>query len=124
MSLNNIFDIAGSAMTAQSVRLNTVASNLANAEPACSSVETTYRARQPIFAALQHHALQSMQSEAGDEEPAGKGVRVLGIVESQAPLDMRYEPHHPLANEDGYVMYPNVNVVEEMADMISTSRSF
>lgn len=124
MSLNNIFDIAGSAMTAQSVRLNTVASNLANAESASSSVETTYRARKPIFAAIQQQALQSMQSEAGDEEPAGKGVRVLGIVESQAPLDMRYEPHHPLANEDGYVMYPNVNVVEEMADMISTSRSF
>src|SRR5690554_3256674 len=123
MSLNNIFDIAGSAMTAQSVRLNTVASNLANAESAGSSVETTYRARKPIFAAIQQQAMNAALSE-GAEDQASKGVQVKGIVESQAPLDMRYEPNHPMANEEGYVMYPNVNVVEEMADMISSSRSF
>jgi|SRR5690554_2143678 len=123
MSLNNIFDIAGSAMTAQSIRLNTVASNLANAESASSSVETTYRARKPIFAAIQQQALNGV-SGGGLDEQAGKGVQVAGIVESQAPLDMRYEPNHPMANEEGYVLYPNVNVVEEMADMISSSRSF
>ncbi len=122
MSLNNIFDIAGSAMTAQSIRLNTVASNLANAESASSSVETTYRARKPIFAAIQQQALNGLSG--GMEDPASKGVQVAGIVESDAPLDMRYEPNHPMANEDGYVLYPNVNVVEEMADMISSSRSF
>jgi len=123
MSINNIFDIAGSAMTAQSVRLNTVASNIANAESAASSVETTYRARKPVFAAVQQQALAAAMG-ASPEQEAGKGVQVLGVVESQAPLDMRYEPNHPLANEEGYVMYPNVNVVEEMADMISSSRSF
>ena len=122
MSLNNIFDIAGSAMTAQSIRLNTVASNLANAESASSSVDTTYRARKPIFAVIQQQALNGVAG--GMDEQASKGVQVAGIVESQAPLDMRYEPNHPMANEEGYVLYPNVNVVEEMADMISSSRSF
>lgn len=125
MSINNIFDIAGSAMSAQSVRLNTVASNIANAESASSSVETTYRARKPIFAALQQQALNAQAAMNGSlDDQASKGVQVVGIVESQAPLDMRYEPNHPMANEEGYVMYPNVNVVEEMADMISSSRSF
>ena len=123
MSINNIFNIAGSAMTAQSVRLNTVASNIANAESAASSVETTYRARKPIFAVMQQQALQGA-IVGNPEQESGQGVQVKGIVESQAPLDMRYEPNHPLANEEGYVMYPNVNVVEEMADMISSSRSF
>src|SRR5690554_424443 len=122
MSLNKIFDIAGSAMTAQSIRLNTVASNLANAESASSSVDTTYRARKPIFAVIQQQALNGVAG--GMDEQASKGVQVAGIVESQAPLDMRYEPNHPMANEEGYVLYPNVNVVEEMADMISSSRSF
>lgn len=126
MSLGNIFDIAGSGMTAQSLRLNTTASNIANAETASSSTETTYRARKPVFAAIQQSLLNPGQggfAMQGDQGP-GAGVRVEGIVESQAELQMRYEPNHPAANEDGYVYYPNVNVVEEMADMMSSSRSF
>lgn len=126
MSLGNIFDIAGSGMTAQSLRLNTTASNIANAETASSSTETTYRARKPVFAAIQQSMLnpdgQGMAFGSGDGP--GAGVRVDGIVESNAELQMRYEPNHPAANEDGYVFYPNVNVVEEMADMMSSSRSF
>ncbi len=124
MSLGSIFDIAGSGMTAQSLRLNTTASNIANAETASSSTEQTYRARKPVFAAIQQSMLNpSQQGQAfGSEE--GAGVRVEGIVESDAELQMRYEPDHPAANEDGYVFYPNVNVVEEMADMMSSSRSF
>lgn len=126
MSLGSIFDIAGSGMTAQSLRLNTTASNIANAETASSSTDTTYRARKPVFSAIQQSMLnpsqQSFGTQAGDS--AGAGVRVEGIVESDAELQMRYEPHHPAANEDGYVFYPNVNVVEEMADMMSSSRSF
>ena len=118
MSINAIFDVAGSAMSAQSVRLNTVASNLANAQTASSSIGQTYRARHPVFAPL----FQERLGAAGaDAQP---GVQVLGIVESDAPLQPRYEPHHPLADAEGYVYYPNVNVVEEMADMISASRSF
>ncbi len=113
-------------MDAQSVRLNTVASNLANAQSAASSVNQVYRARHPVFAAVQESALQQANgwSDVDDDGQAGAGVRVLGIEESQAPLEKRYEPGHPLADKDGYVLYPNVNVVEEMADMISASRSF
>ena len=113
-------------MDAQSVRLNTVASNLANAQSAASSVNQVYRARHPIFAAVQESALQQANgwSNVEDDGQGGAGVQVLGITESQAPLEKRYEPGHPLADKDGYVLYPNVNVVEEMADMISASRSF
>lgn len=126
MSLGSIFDIAGSGMTAQSLRLNTTASNIANAETASSSTEQTYRARKPVFAAIQQSMLNpSQQGQAfGSDEGGGAGVRVEGIVESDAELQMRYEPDHPAANEEGYVFYPNVNVVEEMADMMSSSRSF
>ncbi|MDL0433126.1 flagellar basal body rod protein FlgC [Marinobacter sp. TBZ242] len=126
MSLGSIFDIAGSGMTAQSLRLNTTASNIANAETASSSTEQTYRARKPVFAAIQQSMLNPSQQGQpfGSEAGPGAGVRVEGIVESDAELQMRYEPDHPAANEEGYVFYPNVNVVEEMADMMSSSRSF
>jgi flagellar basal-body rod protein FlgC len=133
MSYANLFDIAGMAMDAQSIRLNTVASNLANAQSAASSVDQVYRARHPVFAAVQESALRQMKGAdrgdgwidfENDDQNAGAGVRVLDIAESEAPLEKRYEPSHPLADKDGYVLYPNVNVVEEMADMISASRSF
>jgi flagellar basal-body rod protein FlgC len=126
MSYANLFDISGSAMDAQSVRLNTVASNLANAQSAASSVNQVYRARHPVFAAVQQSAMQQAAgwNTASNDEEQGAGVQVLGVVESEAPLERRYEPGHPLADKDGYVLYPNVNVVEEMADMISASRSF
>ncbi|MGH1486203.1 MAG: flagellar basal body rod protein FlgC [Cellvibrionaceae bacterium] len=120
MSLNNIFTIAGSGMNAQSVRLNTTASNLANADAASSSIDETYRGRHPVFAALNNDALQF---DAKNRD-ANVGVEVLGIVESDAPLQPRYEPNNPLADQEGYVYYPNVNVVEEMTNMISASRSF
>ncbi|MAZ06509.1 flagellar basal body rod protein FlgC [Marinobacter sp. SS8-8] len=126
MSLGSIFDIAGSGMTAQSLRLNTTASNIANAETASSSTGETYRARKPVFSAIQQSLLNPGQGGmpmAAGQGP-GAGVRVEGIVESDAELQMRYEPYHPAANDDGFVYYPNVNVVEEMADMMSSSRSF
>ncbi len=117
--LNSIFDIAGTGMSAQSVRLNATASNLANADSAASSTDTTYRARHPVFAAIQNDVLQMGTTV----KPEG-GVEVLGVVESQAPLQKRYEPDHPLADAEGYVSYPNVNVVDEMANMMSASHSF
>ncbi|WP_432697698.1 flagellar basal body rod protein FlgC [Marinobacterium sp. YM272] len=122
MSLSNVFGIAGSAMNAQSIRLNTTASNLANAESVSSSEGETYRARKPVFTVQQPSADDFAAAEAG--LVPGQGVSVEGIVESDAPLRMAYEPSHPMADENGYVYYPNVNVVEEMADMISASRSF
>ena len=116
MSLFTIFDIAGSALGAQAVRLNLVASNLANADAMASSLDRTYRARRPVFAT----ALEN----AGFGVPGAAGVAVRGVVESQAPLRREYRPEHPGADDQGYVYRPNVNVMEEMADMISASRSF
>ena len=122
MSLLNIFDIAGSGMSAQSLRLNTTSSNLANAENVSSSAAQTYRARQPVFAAV----LNTLNSGAnhGLGQDAGRGVQVLGIVESKAPIQSRYEPNNPQADTNGYIYLPNVNMVEEMANMISASRSY
>jgi flagellar basal-body rod protein FlgC len=122
MSLSNVFGIAGSAMSAQSVRLNTTASNLANAESISSSEGETYRARKPVFA-VQMAEQMGMNGLDADLN-AGAGVQVTEIIESQAPLRPVYNPNHPMADEQGYIYYPNVNVVEEMADMISASRSF
>ena len=125
MSLTSIFNIAGSGMNAQSVRLNTTASNIANAETASSSIDQVYRARHPIFAAVHQEALAGYQGQANNANPDETvGVRVEGIVESNAPLQPRYMPNHPEANEEGYVYFPNVNIVEEMTNMISAQRSF
>lgn len=111
MSSFRIFDIAGSGMSAQSVRLNTVASNLANADSVSGSPETAYKARHPVF--------EAVRAAAG-----GSTVQVSGIVEDTAPAEARYDPGNPLANADGYVFAPNVNTIEEMVDMISASRAY
>ena len=133
MSLNKIFNIAGSGMNEQTVRLNTTASNMANAQSVSSSIDETYRARKPVFAPMLERYKQGISDEYGYQNPvtsfnprdvAGEGVQVMGIVESNQELQMRYEPNHPMANEEGYVFYPNVNVVEEMTDMMAASRSF
>src|SRR5690606_35150573 len=124
MSLMSIFDISGSAMSAQSVRLNATASNLANANSAARSADEVYRARHPVFASVQAGVNDTAAFDWNSDSMARRGVQVLGITESEAPLQPRFEPEHPLADEDGYVFYPNVNVVEEMTDMISSSRSF
>lgn len=123
MSLSRVFDIAGSAMSVQTIRLNTIASNIANAETVSSSTGETYRARQPVFRAQYTSALNDPNG-FGSGGQASVGVQLAGVVESDAPLRYKYEPEHPNANEDGFVAYPNVNVVEEMANMISASRSF
>ncbi len=127
MGLTTIFDIAGSGMNAQSIRLNTTASNIANAESASSSTGEVYRGRHPVFNTAMVGAMnRNGMSYSGMNLPQGEsaGVTVAGIVESDAPLQRRYEPDHPEADEEGYVFYPNVNVVEEMTNMISASRSF
>lgn len=116
MSLFNVFNITGSGMSAQSVRLNTTASNIANADSVSSSVDETYRARHPVFAA-------EMQKAAAGQE-SSVGVQVLGIVESDKPLNIEYSPDHPMADKEGYIYKPNVNVIEEMTNMISASRSY
>lgn len=111
MSLLKIFDISGSAMSAQSLRLNTTASNLANINSVAGSAEEAYKARQPVFQTVFHDTVNA-------------GVRMSSVVESQAPAKAQYQPDHPLADEEGYVYAPNVDQVEEMVNMISASRSY
>ena len=108
----NVFNISGSALTAQSARLNAVASNLANADSVAGADGKPYRAKQVVFQA----------TPMGKD--GGNGVRVTQVVDSAAPLRMTYEPGNPAANADGYVAMPNVNVVEEMVNMISASRAY
>jgi flagellar basal-body rod protein FlgC len=118
MSLFNVFNVSGSALNAETIRLNTTASNLANAESVNGDVTKIYRARHPVF--------QSMMDTSApfDDPDASVGVRVLGVVESKAAPLMRYSPENPLANKDGYVFTSNVNSIEEMTNMISANRSF
>jgi flagellar basal-body rod protein FlgC len=112
MSLFDIFKIAGSGMAAQSQRLNVVASNLANADSTTSADGKPYRAKEVVFSAM----------------PVGgadaQGVKVVRVAESTAPMKMVYDPKHPMADAKGYVSMPNVNVVDEMVNMISASRSY
>lgn len=115
MSLFNIFDVSGSALQAQSLRLNTTSSNMANANSISSSDGDTYRARHPVFAPMM---------DAFGDHPEKVGVNVRGVVESQAPLRREHNPDHPLADADGYIYRPNVNMVQEMANMISASRAY
>ena len=119
MSTFRVFDIAGSGMAAQSVRINTVASNLANANSVSGDANDVYKARHPVF-----EAVRGAIGAAGRGGEPGAAVRVAGIVEADTPAMARYEPGNPLADANGYVYAPNVNVVEEMVDMISASRSY
>lgn len=108
----SIFDIAGSAMTAQSQRMNTTASNMANADSVSGPDGQPYRARQVVF-----------EVDSADGRSTGR-VKVARVVEDSSPMRMMHDPKNPLANADGYVAMPNVNVVEEMVNMISASRSY
>lgn len=112
MSLFNVFNVAGSAMSAQAQRLNVVSSNLANADSVTSSDGQPYKAKQVVFSAVPL------------AESSATAVKVSEVVEDSNPPKLMYDPKHPLADEKGYVAMPNVNVVEEMVNMISASRSY
>jgi flagellar basal-body rod protein FlgC len=112
MSLFNVFNISGSAMSAQSQRLNTVASNLANADSATSANGKPYKAKQVVFSAIPSNSANA------------SAVKVDKVIEDQSPAKVVYDPKHPLADEKGYVTMPNVNVTEEMVNMISASRAY
>jgi len=116
MSLFNVFEISSTALSAQSMRLNSVASNLANAGVVSGSEEGAYRARQPVFSSV-YDATREATHRFG-------GVRVDGIVESDMAPRKEYSPGHPMADDAGYIYRPNVNPAEEMANMISASRSY
>lgn len=116
MSTMSIFEIAGSALTAQSQRMNVTASNLANADSVAGPDGKPYRARQVVF------QMSPAQGQAYAQSVGG--VRVAGVVESTAPARLQYDPKNPLANADGYIEMPNVDVVAETVNMISASRSY
>ena len=111
MSLFNVFNVAGSGMAAQSQRLNVVASNLANADSTTSANGQPYKAKQVVFS-------------AASVEGGGQGVKVTAVVEDNSPMKMIYDPKHPMADGQGYVTMPNVDVVGEMVNMISASRAY
>ncbi|MBE0461846.1 MAG: flagellar basal body rod protein FlgC [Halomonadaceae bacterium] len=113
MSMFSAFDVAGSAMSAQSQRMNVTASNMANADSIAGPDGETYRAKQVMF-----------EAQAQNTRYGVGGVRVSEIVEDDSPLRLEYMPHHPAADEDGYVAKPNVEPVHEMVNMISASRSY
>ncbi|WP_109127419.1 flagellar basal body rod protein FlgC [Dyella sp. C11] len=119
-SMFKIFDVAGSGMAAQSLRLNTVASNLANADSVSSTPEGAYHAKEPLFAAVQK-AVGGAKNADGD---SSVGVQVKGVTESQADVKAQYEPGNPMADADGYVYGSNVNPIDELVNMITASRSY
>jgi flagellar basal-body rod protein FlgC len=119
MSLFSVFNVAGSALNAETIRLNTTASNLANAESVDGDPSKVYRGRHAVF-----QTMMDQSDAALDGENASAGVRVVGIVESSAPPTLRYQPDNPKANAAGYVYMSNVNSIEEMTNMISANRSF
>jgi flagellar basal-body rod protein FlgC len=120
MSLMKIFDTAGSGMAAESLRLNTVASNLANADSVSNSADSAYKAKELLFAPTQ----ESDGLLGSQENNVNNGVRMVGVSESQQPVDTRYEPGNPQADENGYVYGSNVNPIDELVNMISASRSY
>lgn len=119
MALNHIFNIAGTALTAESMRLTTSTSNISNANTVAGTPEGAYRAKYPIFRAIQEQA-----NIVINEENKKGGVKLDGIYESNAEPIKRYEPNHPLADGQGYVYTPNVSRIEEMVNMISASQSY
>lgn len=119
MSTFNIFDVAGMGMGVQSLRLNTIASNLANAESVASSPEGAYRSRHPVFNTVQMNAMNDAMDDA-----ASVGIEVSDILESDKDVQAKYDPNNPKADANGYVYMSNVNIADQMADMISASRSY
>lgn len=130
MSLFGIFQVAGSGMAAETLRLNTTASNLANAGSVSSSPATAYRAREPVFTTVDASTLEAPPdgqygvAPTATEDAAVAGVRVDGVTQSQAPIQARYEPGNPLADAKGDVYTSNVNPIDELVNMISASRSY
>lgn len=117
MSVDRIMNIAGSAMNAQMVRLNTTASNLANSSVLATTPGDAYRAKKPVFSTI-------LEAQMGKQEQAVGGVRITEIVDDGKEVKQMYDPGNPLADESGYVWGSNVNTVEEMIEMLDASRNY
>jgi flagellar basal-body rod protein FlgC len=119
MAFDAIYKIAGSAMGAQTVRLNTIASNLANADSAASRPEDVYQARKPVFASVYDNDQLTRGLGMG-----GAHVQVMDVISAGREPQRRYEPNNPLADRDGYVFYADINHIEEMTDMMAATRNY
>ena len=124
MSMFDVFKVAGSAVSAQSQRLNAVASNLANADSAAGPNGAVYKAKQVVFESQQMAADGAAKSGSDSTASAAVGVKVKEVIEDQSPARKVYDPKHPLADDQGYIQLPNVNPVDEVVNMISASRSY
>lgn len=118
MSLTKVFDIAGSALSAETMRLRATASNMSNANVEAGSADEVYKAQYPVFKAIQDEAMSAFDGVTNG------GVKIDGMYQSEKEPISRYEPNNPLADEKGLVYAPDINYVEEMANMISASRSY
>ena len=114
MSLNRIYDIAGSSLSAQTTRMNTIAGNMANAENVSSTPEDVYKARRPVFAEMVEENLSQY----------GSRVSVTEIQESNQEPRVSFQPNNPMADDEGNVYFPNVNTIEEMVDMMAATQSY
>lgn len=121
MSLDKIFGISSSGMSAQQVRLNVTASNLANANQVSGDPNSVYKAKYPIFKTVMN---QMLGANFNGEQNLSSGVEVTGIGENKTGVEKRFQPGHPLADKEGYVYASNVNPVDELANMISASRAY
>lgn len=118
MSLDHIFGVAGSALNAQTVRMNTTASNLANAGSVAGSEQDAFRAKRAVFRALVDQALTNQGA------PSVGGVKIEAVVDDQAPVRKTYQPGNPLADAEGFIYQSNVSEVGEMVDMMAAARSY
>ena len=118
MGLLDTLQITASGLTAQRLRLQTVASNMANARTTRTEEGGPYKKQMPLLEAVRDEPFGS------EMDRAMARVEVMGVVESEAPPVMVHDPGHPDADADGYVAYPNVNVLEEMVDLMTTARTY
>ncbi len=123
MSLFNSIDVSATGLTAERLRMDIISENIANAETTRTASGGPYRRKIPIYKELESSTFSSVFSEALNNN-SGSGVEVVGIKDDMSPFVRKYEPEHPDANEDGYVLLPNVNVVSEMINMVSASKAY
>jgi flagellar basal-body rod protein FlgC len=124
MSIFRTFDIGASALTAERLRMDIISNNIANVNTTKTAEGGSYRRQMPVFQAVFNNEVDALEAARKGKAFNGKGVRVSQIAEDKSPFKKVYEPEHPHADKDGYVHYPNVNIVKEMVDMITASRAY
>lgn len=124
MSIFSGLNISGTALTAERTRMDVISKNIANVNTTRTSGGKPYRRQMPLFKEVEGKSFSSVLSEASSSGQKEGGVKITGIAEDRAPFKSKYDPGHPDANQEGYVLMPNIDIVTEMVDMISASRSY